>query len=164
MKKVIINLLFLLFITISPTIEASAPNPRIQPKSEKIIQMEFRTIELINQIRAKNNLKPLKCWNQLCDIARGHSVNMAEKIVSFGHGGFEKRAKSVKSDRFIYAFGENVAYNFNYKDPVKVAVDGWMESSGHRKNILGDYNETGVGIAQNSRGEWYLTQLFAKRE
>jgi uncharacterized protein YkwD len=38
-----------------------------------------------------------------------------------------------------------------------------MDSPPHRKNILGDFKETGIGIAYSKEGKCYLTQLFAKR-
>lgn len=63
----------------------------------------------------------------------------------------------------LLSFAENVAYNHYYDDPVKVAVDGWMKSAGHKKNILGDFEETGVGVAISKEGQFYITQLFAKR-
>ncbi len=161
MKKLFTLLLTCCCIQILP-FPAFAASLRTS-QSEYYLDMEYRTVDMINQIRAKHNLPPLEIWHQLCEISRGHCLNMAEKKCGFGHDGFDRRSKNLKSDRFVYRFGENVATNFNYKDPVKVAVEGWMESPGHRKNILGDYNETGVGIVQNTRGEWYLTQLFAKR-
>lgn len=162
MRKILFLLLTCCCLNLTLPFSASAAPVR-SSCSEYYIDMETRTVDIINQIRAKHNLAPLTVWNQLCEISRGHCLNMAEKKCSFGHDGFDKRSKGVDSDKFVYRFGENVAFNFNYKDPVKVAVEGWMESPGHRKNILGDYNETGVGIVQNTRGEWYLTQLFAKR-
>jgi len=43
----------------------------------------------------------------------------------------------------------------------KVAVDGWIQSPGHRKNLLhAQMVYCGIGVYQNSAGAWYLTQLF----
>jgi uncharacterized protein YkwD len=48
-------------------------------------------------------------------------------------------------------------------DPLVAAVEGWMESKGHRKNILGvEYTHTGVGIAVGADGTIYFTQLFTR--
>ncbi|MBA2369951.1 MAG: CAP domain-containing protein [Candidatus Protochlamydia sp.] len=62
------------------------------------------------------------------------------------------------------SFGENVAYSENYADPVKIAIDGWMKSQGHKENILGDFEESGIGVAISKDGKFYITQLFAKRK
>ena len=60
---------------------------------------------------------------------------------------------------FHYA-GENLASGF---DTVEVLVDAWMESKGHRENILhADYTEIGVAVAKNKKGEPYWVQVFGK--
>jgi uncharacterized protein YkwD len=59
--------------------------------------------------------------------------------------------------------GENLAFMKGYPDPVSVAVKGWINSPGHQKNMVGDYNLTGIGIAKNNAGEYYFTQLFVKK-
>lgn len=50
--------------------------------------------------------------------------------------------------------------NSGSQDIAKVAVDGWIESPGHRKNLLGKSIFCGIGVHQNAKGTWYLTQLF----
>ena len=54
---------------------------------------------------------------------------------------------------------ENVAMN-NSPIPAQVAVRGWINSEGHKKNMEGDYDLTGVGIARSRNGSWYFTQIF----
>ena len=56
------------------------------------------------------------------------------------------------------ARGENIAYG--YTSPAAV-IDGWMKSSGHRANILGDYEALGVGVHVKN-GTVYWTQLFIR--
>ena len=58
------------------------------------------------------------------------------------------------------AAAENVAYNSGYSDPATQAVQGWLKSTGHRQNLEGNYNLTGIGIAKNAKGEYYFTQIF----
>lgn len=41
-------------------------------------------------------------------------------------------------------------------------VDGWIESPGHRKNLLGDWNFCTIAGYKNAAGLWYFTQLFAR--
>ncbi|HEX3026333.1 MAG TPA: CAP domain-containing protein, partial [Clostridia bacterium] len=58
------------------------------------------------------------------------------------------------------AAGENIAMG----QPTPQAVmTAWMNSPGHRSNILSaTYNQIGVGVAKNSRGQLYWTQMFIK--
>jgi uncharacterized protein YkwD len=56
---------------------------------------------------------------------------------------------------------ENIASNRNVDDPVRTAVEAWMDSSGHRANILNPrVAETGLGVAVDGDGTLFFTQLF----
>jgi uncharacterized protein YkwD len=116
------------------------------------------SLRLTNEFRAKNNLPPLKWSQALCKIGREHSKNMAEGIVPFGHAGFDKRVAAYPFASTSAA--ENVAWNAGTSDIAKVAVDGWINSPGHRKNLLSNHNYCGIGVYRLS-GKFYLTQLFA---
>jgi uncharacterized protein YkwD len=124
---------------------------------------EARCIEEINVIRQQHGLKQLKAWDELSDCARGHSQNMADKRCHFGHDGFDDRFNHMASVSKLSSMGENVAYNQGYSDPVMIAVESWMDSKGHRGNLLGNHEETGVGVAISKDGKFYITQLFATR-
>ena len=84
---------------------------------------------------------------------------MAENRVGFGHDGFEARCKMFNFSQYRGA-AENVAYNMGIADPGKAAVDGWIKSPGHRKNLLGNYNFMGIGVF-NANGNYFFTQIFA---
>lgn len=133
------------------------------PSEREMLEMETRLVKMVNNERTKHGLSPLKVWQVLTYHAREHSRDMAEGEVDFGHDGFTTRAQAVFRRMGLKSFGENVAYNYLYDDPLKKAVDGWMKSPKHRDNILGEYNDTGIGIAYSSEGRCYLTQLFSKR-
>lgn len=125
--------------------------------------LEQQTHDLINAVRKGQGLGSLE-WNDvIAGEARIHSLNMAAGKVSVGHDGFDARAETIAKKISWISIGENVAYNQGYTDPVAKAVDGWMKSDGHRHNILGDFNLTGIGVAVNGDA-YYFTQIFAKRE
>jgi uncharacterized protein YkwD len=96
----------------------------------------------------------------MTQIARIHSENMANGKATFSHDGFEGRAKAITIP--YQSVAENLAYNMGYSDPVRKAVEGWIKSEGHRKNMEGQFNLTGIGIAKNAKGEYYFTQLFVR--
>jgi uncharacterized protein YkwD len=152
---------------IVPQIALEGANQRIYakssiPKYSEIERMETELVQMINAARAEHGLAPLNICKDLVLCARQHSDNMAKRIVRFGHGGFEGRAEEMKSKIVLKSFGENVAYSYNVNNHLKTAIQGWMDSPGHKKNILGDYSITGIGISFNKDGYCYTTQLFAK--
>jgi len=58
--------------------------------------------------------------------------------------------------------GENIFEEYGEADPVRPAVRGWMQSAGHRKNILTKgFTHTGIGVAMGRDGSYKITQMFA---
>jgi uncharacterized protein YkwD len=114
----------------------------------------------INAYRKNYQLPPLQEDSRISSVAKSHALNMAKHRVSFGHTYFLKRVATIKSQiKSADTAAENVAYN--YKDAHDV-VNNWILSSGHRKNIVGNYNLTGIGIARDAKGSLYFTQIFIK--
>lgn len=116
----------------------------------------------INDYRAKKGLPKLTINESISSIARTHSQNMASGAVPFGHNGFQERVKAIATKIPYRSAAENVAYNMGYSDPATKAVQGWLNSQGHRQNIEGNYNQTGIGVAKNAKGEYYFTQIFIR--
>ena len=113
-----------------------------------------------NQFRKSKGFKALEMRSDLNEIAQKHSNDMASGRTSFGHGGYEKRESQVR--KIIKPFGsmaENVAYGARTG---KEAVEIWKNSSGHRKNMLGDFKYIGIGTASSKKGVIYYTQIFAR--
>lgn len=125
-------------------------------------RMEQTVIAVVNEYRAKHWRGPLKYHPLLAKEARQHSLDMERKRLPFGHQRFGDRIKRIYA-RIKNCLGgsENVAYFPPSKSPRDV-VAMWMTSSGHRRNILGNYNLTGVGIVRDKRGWLYYTQIFIK--
>jgi uncharacterized protein YkwD len=118
------------------------------------------TLFYVNEYRAKHHLKPLKMNNMMSAEAAIHSRDMARHAVPFGHQNFDKRIKRIFAKIKDHQGGaENVAYN--YKDGGDV-VRNWLTSPGHRRNIEGNYNLTGIGLARDQRGKLYFTQIFVR--
>ncbi|KTD23796.1 putative transporter [Legionella lansingensis] len=124
--------------------------------------MQKAILVYVNEYRAQRGLPPLKMNNLMSKEAEIHSREMATHKISFGHKDFDKRIKrlftTIKQCR---GGSENVAYA--YKD-AKDVVKNWLTSPGHRRNILGHYNLTGIGLARDSRGKIYFTQIFLRTD
>jgi hypothetical protein len=118
-------------------------------------------LTLTNNFRRQQGLRPLRWSQALANCGRWHSFMMAIGRRGFGHDAFESRAKNYPFKKTNAA--ENVAWNEGAKDVAKMAVDGWINSPGHRKNMLADNDLCGISCWRNLKGQWYFTQLFAKR-
>jgi len=126
--------------------------------------LEQRIFQSINQVRQHNRLPPLKWSSKIAEVARSHSARMATKRF-FSHedpnfGGPDNRLSAAGIAWRLC--GENIFEEQGHADPVRAAVRGWMQSSGHRKNILArGFTHTGIGVAIGRDGLYTITQLFA---
>ena len=97
---------------------------------------------------------------ELGDIARKHSADMASGGTGFGHDGFDDREARVKT--FItpyHGMAENVAFGAQSADEV---VTLWKKSRGHRRNMLGPYRYIGIGTARDRKGQIFFTEIFVR--
>ena len=116
--------------------------------------------KLVNEYRTSEGLDPLEYSPFIADIARTHSQNMANDSSPFGHQGFSERSDKIRSELGGGRTAENVAYGYS---SAKRAVEGWIASDGHRKNMVGDFTHTGIGVAYDSNDQPYYTQIFLKK-
>jgi uncharacterized protein YkwD len=87
----------------------------------------------------------------------------------FSHKGLDSKMVSDRADelgsRQWRAIGENIAFNRGFQDPISKAVDLWLDSPSHRRNLLDpNWKESAVGIAVAGDGSYYLTQVFWVRK
>lgn len=114
----------------------------------------------INQFRVQKGLPKLRMNQILTQEARQHSADMAAHRIEFGHDGFPQRmAHLYQKIQTAQGGAENVAYNYK---TAKIVAEGWIKSPGHRHNILGHYDQTGIGIVRDKLGRPYYTQIFLK--
>lgn len=146
-----------------PTAPVSLP---AQPLSRQIAaaptSLEQSVLRQINQYRASRKLAPLKLDARISAQAAVHNQAMAAGKVPFSHNGFDQRVKAIARSLPYSSAAENVAYNQGYADPATQAVQGWLKSPGHLKNIQGQFNLTGISVVRNAKGEYYFTQIFIR--
>ncbi|MCW3121970.1 MAG: transporter [Flavipsychrobacter sp.] len=155
-RPLLFQLLFALFIVISPaTVHA-------QKGAASYEQMTVDILKYVNEHRVGIGRKPLTMNAAISAASEKHSRNMATGKLPFGHEGFDERMKKL-ADQLppSYSYAENVAYGTN---TAKDVVEQWLHSPGHKKNIEGDYNITGIGIAKSKDGTMFYTQIFLKRD
>lgn len=134
--------------------------------SSTVYETEQRAFELMNANRQANGLRMLAWDDQVAELARSHARNMAENKF-FSHRApdgttVDERAKMF-GVRWI-GIGENIATLRGHNDPATVAVETWMRSTGHKKNILnGQFQISAIGAAVSSDGTIYFSQVFIMR-
>lgn len=153
-------------------------------------ELEIRVHQLTNQQREQFGLKPLILDEELSNVARGHSKDMAnrnyfdhvtpegleptdrakllgyecEKIIgNLAYRGISENILQNNLYDSVYLVAEvGVSYEWNTLEEIATTtVDGWMHSSGHRENILNDtYDREGIGVWIAKDDKVYITQNF----
>lgn len=134
--------------------EAEKPG---QGQSSSVSALERRVVELVNAERAAHGLPALELSESLCDGARMKSRDMAangyfsHESPTYGSPFDMMRALGIS----YRSAGENIAMGYSSAEAV---VNGWMNSEGHRANILSaSYTRIGVGYVADGN---YWTQWF----
>lgn len=123
---------------------------------------EQEVFNLINQQRANNGLTALKIDNEVQNVARIKAKDMVQNNY-FSHTSptYGSPFDMLKSFKISYnTAGENIAGNSSNSG----AVTAWMNSSGHRANILNSsFNYTGIGVVSSSKyGKLYVQMFIGK--
>ena len=141
---------------LAPLVSGGAAEAATDPAS--------RVVELTNVERQKAGLAPLAAQANLTQAATGHAGVLASGSC-FAHTcgpvpDFAERAKQAGYTNWS-ALAENIAAGQRTPEAV---VQAWMESPGHRANILNpQYTEIGVGLATGGRMGNYWAQSFGAR-
>jgi uncharacterized protein YkwD len=164
MRSISRTITALFLLSIAPHIVAEAAETKAKAKL-KISRPEQKLIDLTNQERKKANLPPLQPNPILFATARAHSANMAKqgKLQHvLDNKGVEERLDDAKY--YWLSVGENIATG-RKDSSVEEVMEGWMESKGHRDNILKKkFTEIGIGIAADGKGNFYYTQVFGREK
>jgi uncharacterized YkwD family protein len=128
--------------------------------TSSLSEFQNEVVRLVNVERAKNSLPALTADSLLMKTATVKSQDMANNNY-FDHTSptYGSPFDLMKKFGVTYrAAGENIA--MGQTTPVQV-MNGWMNSSGHRANILNSaYTKIGVGVVKNASGRYYWTQHF----
>jgi hypothetical protein len=111
---------------------------------------ESNFVNKVNAARQAKGKAKVEVYWDLTDDARSHSRKMAERQELF----HTPNLGSVTTD--WKALAENVGVG----PSVDLIFDAFMNSSGHRANILGSYNYIGVGVKTDDAGRLWVTMIF----
>lgn len=126
-----------------------------------VSQSESKVIQLVNQERLIEGLRPLQYNDRLYSSARNHSRDMAlANYYSHDSRNGRKFFERIFASGYpVSKCGENIAHGFSTPEEV---FEGWMNSPDHRVNIMNaEFTEIGVGYASNdTTHREYWTQDF----
>ena len=133
---------------------AACSGAATQPNAANLDQIAATTLCLLNEQRADNGLPALSQQSELDQASADYSELMVDEQF-FSH---VSPAGSVLTQRLTdsgylggdgaWVVGENIAWGESYLGTPGAIVTAWMNSAGHRENILSsDYDEIGIGIA-----------------
>ena len=130
--------------------------------STKMTNDEREVFDLINKQRTQNGLSPLRENSELQRVARIKAQDMVDNNY-FSHTSptYGSPFDMMKSFKISYnTAGENIAGNSSNS----AAVNAWMNSSGHKANILNSsYNYTGIGVVSSQKYGKIYVQMFIGR-
>jgi uncharacterized protein YkwD len=134
------------------------PKPTKSTATSQTVGLEDQVTALVNTERAKAGCGSVRTDERLRKAARAHSQDMADRDY-FSHTALDGRSPWDRAEAAGYSqpIGENIAKG--QRTPAAV-MDAWMNSDGHRRNILNcDAKAIGVGLAYDG-GTPVWTQLF----
>lgn len=128
---------------------------QLKVMGDKQYSAAYEVLDLVNQERSKNGLNPLQMDKDLLDAAM---LRAFETSVAFSHTRLTGNDCFTASNKM---FGENIAYGNATASGV---MSSWMNSPGHRSNILGsNYKSVGIGCVKVS-GVCFWVQCFGRDE
>jgi uncharacterized protein YkwD len=144
---------------------APLADPLTALSAATLAEMASQVLTLVNAQRSANGLDPLQRASELDRAARSHSEEMAQGDF-LGHAGSDgsNPAQRMQAAGYQwYTWAENVAAGY---PSAQAVVDAWMNSPGHRTNILSpSFKEIGIALVHRSgtRYGYYWTQDFGAR-
>ncbi len=130
-----------------------------KPSEELRISYEREVFDLANAVRVRNGLAPF-IWNdEIAAVARAHSKDMVLNNY-FSHANLQEESPFDRMEKVGIGYtsaGENIAMG---QTEAIFAHEAWMNSHGHRLNILGSFERLGVGIYIGDYDEIAYTQNF----
>ena len=153
--------------TANKTTNSVNNSTNVNDSTQFMAQVEQAIYKQVNEQRVKAGLSPLSYSDTMQKYARMKSEDMAKNNY-FDHKDKSGKLMSdkMKADGVQYsAWGENIAYISGISDPTELAnmfMKNWMNSPGHRANILSpNFKSIGVGVYKSGT-KVYATQEFYK--
>ena len=128
-------------------------------EKEERLTVADEILQIVNDHRLSIGENTLEINTLATNLANEHTEYMiAQNDIS--HDDFNQRSDRLIDEENATRTGENVAYG---QRSASAVMEAWLNSSGHRKNIEGDFTHIGIGVIKNDAGVYYFTQIFLKK-
>jgi uncharacterized protein YkwD len=130
--------------------------PQVMPYTYNPSELE--ALKLINSYRVSIGLNELEQNNHISYKSEEHNNYMIENN-AVNHNDFVARSENIMTVLKAKSVAENIAYNYA---TAQGALDAWLKSPGHKKNIEGNFTHFGISIRENATAKKYYTTIFVK--
>ncbi|MDO6993138.1 CAP domain-containing protein [Brachyspira innocens] len=159
MKKYVFIMLITAFLFNSCQNNTTKPDSTTSENNNAVSSDAQTVFDLVNQERAKAGLEAYKLDTKLCEAANKRAQEIVEKYDHIRPNGtdFDTVLDEYGFNSKAYSRGENIVAK---RESASSAMKAWMDSQGHKENILADYYTTiGIGVYEYN-GSKYWVQLF----
>ena len=156
MRHFLKHTLLLLLVIICNSCSADDGSNNTNPDLINETSITEQILVLINQHRSNLGLENLSKNSTAIELAIQHTNYMINQQ-KISHDNFDDRAAVLQNEENATGWAENVASRYPTAESV---VNGWLNSSGHKRNIEGNYTKTGIAAIKDSNGHYYFTQIF----
>ncbi|MEZ0298155.1 MAG: CAP domain-containing protein, partial [Candidatus Methylacidiphilales bacterium] len=147
---------------------STAARSSVRADPQELAAIRRQVLQLVNDTRILNKLAPLSPDPILGREAQKHTDTMVAGGSgpgggsAFSHEGYAERFAAIRAENpTVTSMGENIGFqDSGARDKAEAMVSLWMRSPSHKKNILGDFTITGLGIGTADDGRLYMTQIF----
>ncbi len=152
--------------TVRPVPTAPAPTTRRLPTGLPDAAIASEVVIASNEARKREGLRALAAsdganraaMEYAQELALRHSIDHTSEVTGKKTPGERLQSAGVKWTRV----GENLAMFSPRVGIADNAIEGWLNSPAHRRNLLnGAFTVTGAGVARDERGNYYIVQLYA---
>ncbi|MET0395752.1 MAG: CAP domain-containing protein [Longimicrobiaceae bacterium] len=161
MRWILPVLLALLCGCAGPAARTAAGAPGARAAEAGTAAIEREVLERVNRHRAERRLPPLLWSADVAEVARKHSRAAAQGTAVLADGNGRQRARGVSVRMPVKDWGESVTqldFEGGLAGPMLFQV--LVSSPADRARLEGSFELTGIGIARDDAGTYYLTQLF----
>ncbi|NER14401.1 CAP domain-containing protein [Leptobacterium flavescens] len=155
LKPIAMLFIMLLFISCTGDSDNNEPDP-VNVDDTNLSAIEAEILQLVNNHRRSQGSGTL----EHNDIAYEAALEHTNYMISQGrisHDNFSQRADELYQRIPFQTIAENVAFRYPTAEAI---VEAWLNSSGHRQNIEGNFTHTAICARKDSNGDYYFTQLF----
>ena len=153
-RQYIIISILILSLTGSCSKESAEPLIVVRALSSPEVEQEL--LGLVNAHRMALGYSSLEFSPVAYEYASAHTDYMIASG-TLNHDNFSTRASGISQEVNAEYVAENIARDY---DTAQQAFNGWLESTGHRETMEGDFTHTAVSVKKDASGNYYYTQLF----